>query len=159
MVWFLVRTVLDTHNTPPAPAAHEADRRHPTSDMATNQCKCTATAESFYGLNRDNYTYSHTLKVISRVECFQFFEALRYMSQGRGFNSWWSHCNFSLTMFPAALWPCGRLSFWQKWVPGIFPGGKVCRCLWLTTLPPSCVDCLEIWEPQTPRTFKTSRDL
>ena len=72
MVWFLVRTVLDTHNTPPAPAAHEADRRHPTSDMATNQCKITATAESYYGLNRNNYTYSHTLNFISKLECFQF---------------------------------------------------------------------------------------
>jgi len=27
-------------------------------------------------------------------------------------------------------------------------GGKGGRCVWLTTLPPSCVDCLQIWEPQ-----------
>jgi len=33
----------------------------------------------------------------------------------------------------------------QKWVPGIFPGGKGGRCVELTTLPPSCIDCLEIW--------------
>jgi len=26
----------------------------------------------------------------------------------------------------------------QKWVPGVFPGGKGCRCVRLTTLPPSC---------------------
>jgi hypothetical protein len=27
-------------------------------------------------------------------------------------------------------------------------GGKGGRCVGLTTLPPSCADCLEIWEPQ-----------
>ena len=27
------------------------------------------------------------------------------------------------------------------------------RCLGLTTLPPSCADCLEIWEPQPPGTL------
>jgi hypothetical protein len=26
--------------------------------------------------------------------------------------------------------------------------GKGVRCIGLTTLPPSCADCLEIWEPQ-----------
>jgi len=36
----------------------------------------------------------------------------------------------------------------QKWVPWIFPGGKGGRCVGLTTLPFSCADCLEIWEPQ-----------
>jgi hypothetical protein len=33
-------------------------------------------------------------------------------------------------------------------VLGIFPGGKGGRCVGLTTLPPSCADCLEIWNPQ-----------
>jgi hypothetical protein len=37
-----------------------------------------------------------------------------------------------------ALWPWGRLSLWQKWVPGEFPGVKCSRCVGLTTLPPSC---------------------
>jgi hypothetical protein len=35
------------------------------------------------------------------------------------------------------------------------PGGKGGRCVGLTTLPPSCSDCLEIWEPETPGTLKT----
>jgi len=32
-------------------------------------------------------------------------------------------------------------------------GGKDGRCLGLTTLRPSCVDCLEIWKPQPPGTL------
>ena len=56
-------------------------------------------------------------------------------------------------ILPVALWSWGRLSLWHKWVPGILPGGKGGRCVGLTTLPPSCADCLEIWEPQPPGTL------
>ena len=38
----------------------------------------------------------------------------------------------------------------KKWVPGTYPGGKGGQSIRLTTLPPLCVDCLEIWEPQPP---------
>jgi hypothetical protein len=34
------------------------------------------------------------------------------------------------------------------------PWGKGGRCIELTTLPPSCADCLEIWEPQPPGTLR-----
>ena len=33
-------------------------------------------------------------------------------------------------------------------------GGKGGRCVGLTTLPSSCADCLEIWEPQPPGTLR-----
>jgi hypothetical protein len=35
-------------------------------------------------------------------------------------------------------------------------GGKGGRCLGLINLPPSCADCLEIWEPQPPGSFRAS---
>ena len=32
-------------------------------------------------------------------------------------------------------------------------GGKGGQCVGLTTLPPSCADCPEIWKPHPPRTL------
>jgi hypothetical protein len=37
--------------------------------------------------------------------------------------------------------------------------GKGGRCVGLTTLPPSCADCLEIWEPQPPGTLMACQGL
>jgi hypothetical protein len=84
---------------------------------------------------------------------------------GTRWRSWFRHCAKSLKV--AGSIPDGVTGIFQwlnssrlivalgstrKWVPGIFPGGKDGRCVGLTTLPPSCADCLEILEPQTPGT-------
>ena len=56
-----------------------------------------------------------------------------------------------LTMALVSTQPLTKMSTKNiSWVPGIFPGGKGGRCVGLTTLPPSCADCLEIWEPEPP---------
>jgi len=85
----------------------------------------------------------------------QLVEALRYKPEGRRFDSRCCHWNFSWT-----------LSFLPHRGPGVdsasnrneyqeyFVGGKVFRCVGLTTLPPSCADCLEIWEPHPAGTLR-----
>jgi hypothetical protein len=78
-------------------------------------------------------------------------EAAHCKPEGHGFNSQWCDWNSSLT------W-----TFWSHYGPGVesdsnrteykeyFLRGKDGRCIRLTTLPPSCADCLEIWEPPLP---------
>jgi len=55
--------------------------------------------------------------------------------------------NDVIVIFSAALWPWGWL------------GSKGGRCVGLSTLPPLCADCLEIWEPQPPGTLKACSGL
>jgi len=54
-------------------------------------------------------------------------------------------------IFPAAL---GLTQHLTKIYQEYFLGVKGARCVGLTTLPSSCADCLEIWEPQTPGTLR-----
>ena len=48
------------------------------------------------------------------------FRALLYNSEGRGFDSRWCHSNFTLTLsFRSHYGLWDRISYWQKWEPGI----------------------------------------
>ena len=58
-------------------------------------------------------------------------------------------------ILPVALWPwvgvdsASNRNEYQKYLLR----GKGGRCVGLTTLAPSCADCLEIWQPQSPGTL------
>jgi len=66
-------------------------------------------------------------------------EALRYKPECRGFDGVISVDSAS----------------YRKQDQEYFLWGKGGRCVGYTTLPPSYVDCLEIWEPQTSGTLTT----
>jgi hypothetical protein len=71
----------------------------------------------------------------------QFVEALRYIPEGRGFDS----------LHSPGVDSASNRNEYQEY----FLGGKGGRCLGVTTLSPSCADCLEILEPQPPGTPRT----
>ena len=65
-------------------------------------------------------------------------KVLCYKWEGRWFDSRWCHWNFSLTYIPSVrTMGLGSTQSLTE-IPGTFSGGKDCRCVRLTTLPPSC---------------------
>jgi hypothetical protein len=75
----------------------------------------------------------------------QLVEALRYKPEGRGFDSRCCHWNFSLTQsfrshHGAGVDSASDRNEYQEYFLGVKGG----RSVVLTTLPPSCADCLEI---------------
>ena len=84
----------------------------------------------------------------------QLAEAMRYKLEGRGFDSRWCHWNFSLRYFFRPHYSPGVDSaFNRNEYQEYFLLGKGGRYVGLTTLTPSCANCLEIWEPQPPGTI------
>jgi len=90
----------------------------------------------------------------------QFVEALRYKPKGRGFDSRWSHWEYLLTYsfrphYGHGVGSASNRNKYQEY----FLEEKGGQGLGLTTLPLSCADCLEIWEPQPPGTLRACTGL
>jgi hypothetical protein len=91
--------------------------------------------------------YIASCEVPQKISLFPFFlfplkdvETLHYKSEVHGFDSQWCHWNFSLTIALISTQPLTEMS-----TSNISWGSKGCRCAGLTTLSPSCADCLEVW--------------
>jgi hypothetical protein len=79
----------------------------------------------------------------------QLFEALCYKVEGHGFHSQWCRHKLSgRTMTLKSRWPLTGIN-----TRNISFGGDS-QCIGLTLLPPSCANCLKIWDPQPPGTLK-----
>ena len=82
-------------------------------------------------------------------------KALRYKPEGRGYDFPMVSLEFFVDIIlPVALWPGVYTASNRNEYQEYFLGGKGGQCVGLTTLPSSCADCLEIWEPQPPGTLR-----
>ena len=121
-------------------------RRLPTCDVARPK------RDSSRGIlfkHRDHCNYFNNLFSKTGHTVAQLVEALRYKPEGRGFDSHWCHWNFSLTnSFRPHYGPGVDSASERKEYQEYFLGGKGGQSVGLTTLPLSCADCLEIWDPQ-----------
>ena len=126
------------------------DRRRISVHKILTMCVCVCVCMYIY-----IYTHTHTHTHTHTWECSGWLRLCTTKLEGHGFDSWQFHWNFSLT-----------LSFRPHYGPGVdsasnrceyqecFLGGKGSWCIGLTTLPPSCANCHEIWEPQPPGTLR-----
>ena len=136
--------------------------------ILTTPCQPTI----FTNMRTQNFIYitsSHILNLHYNPEPVNLY--CTDQKWGLWWRSWLMHCATSQKVVGSI--PDGVIgifhltrSFWPHHGPGVdsasnrneyqeyFLGGKGGRCVGLTTLPPSCADCLEIWEPQPPGTLR-----
>ena len=89
-------------------------------------------------------TYPHRDHTVA-----QLVEAMRYNAEGRGFGSRLCHRNFhsyNHSSHIMALWSTQPLT---EMSTKSISWGKGGRYVGLTTLPTSCADCHDVWEPQS----------
>jgi len=90
----------------------------------------------------------------------QLVEVLCFMLEGHWFDFRWCHWNFSLTYsFRLHYSPRVDSASNRHEHQECFVRSKGSQCKGLTTLHPSCADCLKIWEPQPPETLGASQGL
>jgi hypothetical protein len=85
----------------------------------------------------------------------QLVEELRYKPERRGFDSRWCLWNFSLWHYGPGVDSASNRNEYQE----SFLEGKGGRSVGLTTLPPSCADCLKTWEPRPPGALRACQGL
>ena len=94
-------------------------------------------------------SYSNNVQVAFAVRG----SAVRWGSVLQAGRSWDRFSMVSLEFFLSSYGPvCDSASNRNEYLE-YFLGDKGDRCVGLTTLPPSYVDCLEIWEPHPPGTL------
>jgi len=101
----------------------------------------------------DNDSIFVQLVIATEIIHCSIFEALHYKPEGHGFDSRWCHWNNPSSLGGDSAYNRNEYQeyFWGR--------GKGGWCVGLTTLPPSCADCLEIWVPQSPGTLRVCTGL
>ena len=79
------------------------------------------------------FIYLLLILFITHTECFSLSYWIRNRKVAGSNPSWCQWIFHWHKILPIAVWPWGRLSLQKKWVPWVFPGGKGCRCVRLTT--------------------------
>jgi hypothetical protein len=81
-------------------------------------------------------------------------EVLRCKPEGSMFDSRWRYWYFSLTNHSGRTMALVSTRLPNEYREYLL-GSKGGRCLGLRSLPPSCANSLEIWEPQRPGALRT----
>ena len=105
---------------------------------------------------------SHSLTSVTWAIESGYLNVLYCHVWGQHWRRWLRHCATSRKVTGSIPYGFVGILYWHKLcghtvgsasnkrVPGIFPKCKGGQCVWLTTLPPLCAECIEIWEPQPP---------